>query len=288
MTLRLITNFAAGNDGDTALFQDTTGATASTAYGRSGNITYSDVDAIRLKIANLTSINSVTTLVATDAFTPYVEYICTLGSGTIDGKAVSVGDYFVPNTTSLVVPSGMEFETTGNYVYPWIAQWLPTAAQVPLTISLSEMNQSGNTTMEDSLYVLNYEVYVDSFSSTQAAVVGQQYLVISGTCSYAGSTYRAGDVFIAVSTANITIVTGVVTLLNATCQNYFVVTYNMTKEIFEILPVATEETHAKINSILNQLNYLSFSDNTGNVSYTYVEGLLAKLQSEVTYLLNNN
>lgn len=288
MTLRLITNFAAGNDGDTALFQDTTGATASTAYSRNGNINYNNVDAIRLKIANLTSINNVTTLVATDAMTPYVELICTLGSGTIDGKAVSVGDYFVPNTTSLVVPSGMEFETTGNYVYPWIAQWLPTAAQVPLTISLSEMNQSGNTTMEDSLYVLNYEVYVDSFSSTQAAVNGQQYLVISGTCSYAGSTYRAGDVFIAVSTSNIVIVSASVALLNATCQNYFVIVYNMTKEIFEILPVATEETHAKINSILNQLNYLSFSDNTGNVSYTYTEGLLAKLQSEVTYLLNNN
>lgn len=288
MTLRLITNFAAGNDGDTALFQDTTGATASTAYSRNGNINYNNVDAIRLKIANLTSINNVTTLVATDAMTPYVELICTLGSGTIDGKAVSVGDYFVPNTTSLVVPSGMEFETTGNYVYPWIAQWLPTAAQVPLTISLSEMNQSGNTTMEDSLYVLNYEVYVDSFSRTQAAVNGQQYLVISGTCSYAGSTYRAGDVFIAVSTSNIVIVSASVALLNATCQNYFVIVYNMTKEIFEILPVATEETHAKINSILNQLNYLSFSDNTGNVSYTYTEGLLAKLQSEVTYLLNNN
>jgi len=288
MTLRLITNFAAGNDGDTALFQDTTGATASTAYSRNGNINYNNVDAIRLKIANLTSINNVTTLVATDAMTPYVELICTLGSGTIDGKAVSVGDYFVPNTTSLVVPSGMEFETTGNYVYPWIAQWLPTAAQVPLTISLSEMNQSGNTTMEDSLYVLNYEVYVDSFSRTQAAVNGQQYLVISGTCSYAGSTYRAGDIFIAVSTSNIVIVSASVALLNATCQNYFVITYNMTKEIFEILPVATEETHAKINSILKQLNYLSFSDNTGNVSYTYVEGLLAKLQSEVTYLLNNN
>ena len=50
MTLRLITNFAAGNDGDTALFKDNTGATASTAYGRNGNVSYADVDSIDLKL----------------------------------------------------------------------------------------------------------------------------------------------------------------------------------------------------------------------------------------------
>ena len=288
MTLRLITNFAAGNDGDTALFQDTTGATASTAYGRNGNVSYADVDSIRLKIATLTSINNVTTLNATDAFVIYTEYLCTEGSGTIDGKAVSVGNYFVPNTTSLVVPSGMIFETTGNYVYPWIAQWLPTAAQVPLTISLSEMNQSGNTTMEDDMYILNYEVYVDSFSSTQAAVVNQQYLVISGTCVYSGSTYRAGDIFIASSTSNIVIVSASVALLNATCQNYFIITFNMTQTLFEILPVATLQTHAEINSMLNEIEGLTFACKTGDVSYTLVEGLLAKLESQTIVLLNNN
>lgn len=288
MTLRLITNFAAGNDGDTALFKDITGATASTAYGRNGNVSYADVDSIRLKIATLTSINNVTTLNATDAMTPYVEYICTEGSGTIDGKAVSVGNYFVPNTTSLVVPSGMIFETTGNYVYPWIAQWLPTAAQVPLTISLSEMNQSGNTTMEDDMYILNYEVYVDSFSSTQAAVVNQQYLVQSGTCTYSGSTYRAGDIFIASSTANIVIISASVALLNATCQNFFVITYNMTQTLFEILPVATLQTNAEINVMLNEIWGLSNSCKTGNISYTWVSGLLAKLESQTIILQNSN
>lgn len=288
MTLRLITNFAAGNEGDTAIFKDITGATASTAYSRNGNVSYADIDSIRLKIATLSSINNVTTLNATDAMTPYVEYICTQGSGTIDGKAVSVGNYFVPNTTSLVVPSGMIFETTGNYVYPWIAQWLPTAAQVPLTISLSEMNQSGNTTMEDDMYILNYEVYVNSFSSTQAAVVNQQYLVISGTCVYSGSTYRAGDIFIASSTSNIVIVSASVALLNATCQNYFIITFNMTQTLFEILPVATPQTNAEINVMLNQIEGLTFACKTGDVSYTLVEGLLAKLESQTILLLNNN
>ncbi len=220
--------------------------------------------------------------------TPYVELLCTEGSGTIDGKAVSVGNYFVPNTTSLVVPSGMIFETTGNYVYPWIAQWLPTAAQVPLTISLSEMNQSGNTTMEDDMYILNYEVYVNSFSSTQAAVNGQQYLVQSGTCTYSGSTYRAGDIFIASSTSNIVIVSASVALLNATCQNYFIITFNMTQTLFEILPVATLQTHAEINSMLNEIEGLTFACKTGDVSYTLVEGLLAKLESQTIVLLNNN
>jgi len=268
MSLQLINTFIAGNDGDTAIFTDVTGATASTAYGRSGNITYSDVDAIRIKIANLNSIDNTTSLAATDSFTLYVGYICTGGTGTVDGKALDSGDYFVPNTTELTVPSGMTFDTTGNYVYPWLAIWLPTAAQVPLTMSLAQINQSGNTTMEDSMYVLNYEIYIDQFTTSTAAVVNQQYLVVSGTCVYEGSTYRAGEIFIATTTGTITIVTATVAKLSATSTTYFVITYNMIQDILEILPTATQETETAIYGIRVQLEGLSYSAQTGNVSYT--------------------
>ena len=288
MSLILTDNFIAGALGTTALFKDTTGTTAANGYGKSGNITYSDVDAIRLKVATLSSIENVETLSAGDAFTLYTEYLCTAGTGTIDGKALSPGEYFVPNTTYLSVGFGMEFETTGNYIYPYLATWLPTATEVPLTISLANLGQSGNTTMEDSLYTLNYEVYIDKFSSSQVSVSGYQYIVMSGSCAYDGSTYKAGEIFTAIDTTSIAIVTGEVAILSATITTYFVVTYNMIKDIFEILPIADYEVSQEIYQIRVQLEALSFSAATGNVSFTYTQGLLNTLQGKVTYLQNNN
>jgi len=287
MSLLLVTNAVASNLGDYLLFQDTTGTTSQTAYSKNGNIGYADVDGVRLKIATLSSIANVQTLVEGDSITRYVEYVCTEGSGTIDNKGIAVGNRYVFNTTGLTVPSTVVLETTGNYVPLILNTWLPTSSQVALSLSLSEVNQASSTTLEDSAYTIEYEVYVDSFTGTLAAVDNQQYMVLSLTATYDGATYRAGDIFIATDTSNI-VAAGFVVLLNSAVTSYFVITYNMLAEIFELLPVASESTQNELYKIKTQLDALAFSGYTNNMSYTYAGGLLDRLQSEVTYLLANN
>jgi hypothetical protein len=286
MSLLLVTNAVASNLGDYLNFQDITGTTSQTAYSKNGNIGYADVDGVRLKIATLSSIEDTATITTGDSITRYVEYLCTAGSGTIDNKGVSSGNRYVFNTTGLTVPSTVTLETTGNYVYPVLATWLPTAAQVALSLSLSEVNQASSTTLEDSLYTIEYEVYVDSFTGTQAAVDTQQYMVLSSTATYNGNTYRAGDIFIAVGTTNI-VAAGNVVKLSASTTSYHVITYNLLQEIFLALPIVPPAIQEEIYGIRVQLEMLQNSANTNNVSYTYAQGLLAKLQNQMTQILAN-
>ena len=286
--MELTTSFISGALGTTAIFKDTTGTTAPDSYSKDGNIGYASVNAIRLKTATLSSIDSTATLNATAIFTRYLEYICTAGSGTIDGKAIQPGGYIVPSLAGLIVPTGMTFETTGNYVFPFLSTFLPNATEVALTISLAELNQSNNSVIEDSLYTLNYEIYNNQFTTNQAAVIGQQYMVIAGTCTYVGNTYRAGEIFIASDTNAITVSSSIVGKLYATDTSYHVVTYNMSKAIYELLPIADHVLANEIFGISVNLAALAFSSATGNVSYTYTQGLLNTLQDKVAYLTNNN
>ena len=287
MTLILNNSFIAGNLGDTAIFNDITGTTAPYAYGKSGNPTIADVDGIRLKIAYLASQYNIQTLVAGNTFTQFTEYICTLGTGTIDNKGITVGSRFVPQLANLTVPNGMKFETTGYYVPQILATWLPTATQVALTLSLTQIGQAGSTLIADSTYTLEYEIYGDSFTGTQAAVNTKRYMVLSSTATYDGNTFRAGEVFTADDTSNIVASGNVVKLLDAK-TTYATITYNLLKTIFEILPNASEETQKAIYAIMVQIRGLEFSCATGNVSYTYARGLLNRLSDEVIYLTNNN
>jgi hypothetical protein len=134
---------------------------------------------------------------------------------------------------------------------------------------------------------LEYEIYGDSFTGTQAAVNTQRYMVLSSTATYDGNTFRAGEVFTADDTSNIVASGNVVKLLGAK-TTYATITYNLLKTIFEILPNASEETQKAIYAIMVQIRGLEFSCVTGNVSYTYARGLLNRLSDEVIYLTNNN
>jgi hypothetical protein len=227
------------------------------------------------------------TIVEGQAFTQYKEYLCTEGSGTIDSKGISAGEYFVPQRTDLIVPSGMEFTETGYYVPLITNSWLPTPTQVALTLSLAQIGQSGNSLIEDSLYTLQYEVYVSQFTGTQAAVNGQAYMVISSTATYNGNTYRAGEVFIATDTTNI-IGSGLVGLLSAATTSYQVIDYSLLRQVFNMLPTASEMTKKALYGLRVELQGLNYSCATGNVSYTYAKGLLNRVKDEVTYLQNNN
>lgn len=281
--LELNTSLVAGGTGTTAIFKDITGTTAPNSYGKSGNITYSDVDAVRLKTSTLSSIETTTVLEAGDSFTQYVEYICTDGNGTIDGKGISVGEYFVPQISGLSVPSNMEFEATGYYVYPILATWLPTANETALTLSLSQLNQSGSTTLEDSVYTIEYEVYKDRFTGTQAAVDGQSYMVLSSTATYDGNTYRAGEVFIATDTTNIVAAGNVVLLAGAVTQ-YFTITWNILQSLFDLVPFKDVSLQESIFEIRLQLEGLENSCATNNVSYEYSSQLIERIQKQVTAL----
>lgn len=287
MTLILNNSFISGNLGDTAIFNDITGTTGPNSYGKGGNPTIADVDGIRLKIAYLASQYNIQTLNAGSTFTQFTEYICTLGTGTIDNKGISVGYRFVPQIANLTVPNGMEFQTTGYYVPQILATWLPTATQVALTLSLTQIGQAGSTLIADSTYTLEYEIYGNSFTGTSEAEYTQRYMVLSSTATYDGSTYRAGEVFTADDTSDI-VASGNVVLLLGAKTTYSTVTYNMLKSIFDILPTATEATQKAIYAIMVQIKGLEFSCATGNVSYTYARGLLNRLSDEVVYLINNN
>jgi len=281
--MELINNFVAGNLGNTALFYDITGTTGADAYSKNGNIGYADVDAVRISIASLNSINTIQTLNAGDAITPFVEYKCTLGGGVVDSKSVSLGNVYTFVQSGLTVPNGTTLESTGRYTPNTI--WLPTAAQVPLTLSLAELNQSGNTYMEDSLYITDYSIYDNIQSGTTAAANGAEYICVSGTTTYNGSTYRAGEIFVAVDTTNIS-TTGTYAKGYASTTSYFVVTYRMLKDIFEILIASQDErVNQEVYAIRMQLEALSFSAQTKNVSFIYASKVLELLQSKVTYLM---
>lgn len=286
MALELNTSYVAGEKGTTTLFNDITGVTAPNSYSKSGNIGYSDVDAVRFKIASLESINSVATLNAGDSFTQYVEYICTAGSGTIDNKGIAGGQYFIPQISGLSVPSGMTFQTTGYYNPPILAEWLPTNNQIPLTLSLAQINQASATYVEDSLYTIQYEVYVDSFTGTQAAVIGQRYMVLTSTATYDGNTYRFGEIFIGNDTSSI-VAAGNVVKLNAATTQYFTLTWNMLQVLFDLVVIPDADLQKKIYGIRVQLEYLYNSCATGNVSYTYSLELIQRIQGLVVYLANN-
>ena len=285
--LRILNTLVVGSYGDTAIFNDITGQTSPYGYGVNGNITIADIDAIRLKIANLLTMEVRETLIAGQAFTQYKEYLCTQGSGTINSKGIAAGEYFVPQITGLTVPNGMEFIETGYYVPLITNSWLPTANQVALTLSLVQIGQPDNSLIEDSLYTLQYEVYVSQFTGTQAAVNGQSYMVISSTATYDGNTYRAGEVFIGTDTTNI-IAAGLVGLLSTATTSYQIIDYSLLRQVFTMLPTASEMTRKALYAIRVELQGLEYSCTTGNVSYTYAQGLLNRVRDEVTYLQNNN
>jgi hypothetical protein len=285
--MELNDNFIVGNTGDTVLFSDTTGNTAPYSYGKNGVIAYSAVTFFRLRIATLSSINNTTGYVAGDTLPINVELLCTEANAvTIDSKTINSGDYFVPRTTGIVVPANCTFVTTGNFVY------IPTAFnatqnlfyQVPTTLSLAEINQSTNTFVEDDLYILSYEIYYDRATTTTAAVDGQSYIVTNGTATFDGSTYRQGEVFTANSTANIT-TTGDFSKLYASSTTYFTLVWNMLQTMFSIIENNTDESiSAQIFGIRCELESLQFSCATSNISFTYCQKILEKLQGKITYL----
>jgi len=139
-------------DAENTLFRDTTGNTATYAYGQNGNITQGDIEAVRLVIGNYSRLNSLTDLNAGDTFVQFTQYMKTVGSSsTINGKSFVVGDIFVPQVANLVVPSGDTWQTTGYYVPQILATWLPTTTEIPLNLNVTELGGAVNTKFTTTL-----------------------------------------------------------------------------------------------------------------------------------------
>lgn len=280
------------SDGQSVSFRDITGTTSSTAYGVGGNIGYLDVDAVVIDIATAGTLTAGTELTDGDAFLQFHTYVKTVGSSSvIDGKTFTVGEYFCPQLDSFTVPVGDTWEFTGYYRPQILTSWLPNSGETALSLDVSELGQDGSY-VETTAYVFDYSIYANNFSISTAAVSGNTYLVIGGTATYNGDTYRAGEVFVAVDTNNIVPSGGAVGIMYATSTTYFVLAYELLQQILvgieAQITAFSPRTQNNIFAIRAQLEALQNSAATNNISFDYCTELLAKLQSEMLYILNNN
>lgn len=290
--LVLKTLVAVDSDGQGVSFKDITGTTSSTSYSANGNIGLLDVDAVVIEIATAQSIDAKTTITTGASFVQFHKYQKTAGtSSVIDGKTFVIGDVFCPQLTSFVVPSGDTWVYTGYYRPQILTSWLPNSGETALSLDVSELGQSG-TYVATAPYVFNYSVYADNFSTTTAAVSGNTYLVIGGTATYLGNTYRAGETFTASGTTNIVPSGGgAVGIMNATSDTYFVLAYELIQQI--LISINAQITafspvvQNNIFAIRAQLESLENSAATQNVSFDYCVELLALLQDEMTYISKN-
>lgn len=291
--LELKVNVTLDSDGQGVQFRDITGTTAPNSYGDSGNITYGDVDAVVIEVANYTSFNAQTKITSGDAFKQYHVYIKTAGSSSvIDGKTFTVGEEFCPQLDSFTVPVGDTWKYTGLYRPQVLATWLPTATEVALSLDVSELGQFGDVVAQEP-YQFNYSVFEGLFTTTTAAVSGRTYLVVSGTAAYNGDTYRAGETFQAVGTTNIVPAsTSSVAYMNATSSTYFTLAYTLQQSLLTAIQAQVTAFNPKTQNVLYQirvqLDAMENASATGNVSFNYDYELLEKLQAQVTYVLDNN
>lgn len=284
MAIELQTQILPTALGASLAFKDITGETSATSYSQNGNIGYASVTAIRLKTATYLSMLNVTT-VSSGSFTQYKEYQLTGAACTVNGKTFSTGSYFVPQSAGIGVSS--TWVETGFYVYP--QTWLPTAAQVALDLSVTELNETG-TTVEDAIRELQYEVYYSQQTPTLAASSGTTYLV-SGTGSvlYEGNTYYVGEVFTANTTGNITVASGSpkVNKLYATTNQYFASLYNITQSLYEVIVNAFSRTSISQEDILEirlMLEAITNMASTNNISLIKAQDLLVYATDKVYFL----
>lgn len=297
MTLILKTKQVNASDGLSVDFYDLTGTTGTYAYGVGGNITYVDIDAVRIKVGTATTLQAATTITYGSNFTQFHEYVKTVGSSaTVDSKAMVVGSVFVPQVASIAVPSGDTWEATGYYVPQIIATWLPAATEVALNLEINELGQSGSL-VEDNIYVWSYEIYKDVVANpstaTTPAVSGTEYLVVTGTVTYNSNVYRKGEHFAGIDTNTITIATSSsIAKMDSTVASYVSLLYALTVSILANIEVkmATGSDNYKdaIYAIKSQLDSLNFSDSTLNVDFTKMTDFIAYLQAQVDFLDNNS
>jgi len=280
------------NSQNTANFYDLTTDNGTNGYGIDGNITYSDIKAIRLLTADYNTLNT-PSVPAEGGFTQYVQYMKISGSPElIDGKTFNVGDIFVPQSTGLTTVSPENWETTGYYVYPFLNTWLPTAAQTPLEISISQLNQSGNT-IANNIYIYGYEVYYNQQTDDFTTVENATYMLIGGSAIYLGNMYVSGEVFTATDSSE-AIVTGTVVQLYASTSGYAPLIYEILTGINDLTEqqiglnnqdlVQPQENY--ILKLRTKIEAINYACKTNNVSMLYCYETIQYLQARISQLLH--
>ena len=288
--LKLVTTQQVTPDGLNVLFNDVTGQTSDTAYGIGGNIFISAVNGVRIKVGTATTLLSVTSI-TTGNFVQFTEYLKIGGaSSVVNGKILTVGSYFVSQIAGLSVPAGDIWQLTGYYVPQIILSWLPTATQVPLTLSINKLGQVGSL-VEDNEYLFVYEVYAGVFAINTASILNNTYMVLTGSATYNASTYYPGERFTGIDTNTIT-VTGSVAILNATSNTYATLVYSLEtgimSNIYQKAVNADNDYTNEIYGLKSQLNSLKWASSTLNVDFNACSTIIKRLSNRVTYLNNNN
>lgn len=283
-------------DNETAYFYDRTGDNGQNGYSQNGNIAYSSVKSIRIKTATYSTLSNVGQP-TNNVFVQYVEYQKVGGiPEIINGKTFSVGDLFVSQFIGITTADATNWNTTGYYIYPFLnGSWLPTAAQVPLEISVLQLNQSGDN-LQDNEYVYEYKIYNNDYSTMTAAVNATSYIVtISGYVTYNGNTYYEGEVFMASTTGNIVPSGGAhFSTLYAATSGYSTMVYSIESGLNDLIEEQigtgnqdlTDTLYGNIIKISTKLQSLQYSSKTNNVSLLYCYQTIQQLQTEISYLLN--
>lgn len=288
------------SDGQTGSFTDITNAVSAAnpnGYG-SPNLAYSDIKAVRIRIASYTRIAAEETIGVGATLEQYTEYLKISGSAqTYDNKSIGVGNYIVPQVTGLTVASGDEFQVTGNY-NPYIspASYLPLSTTPVLLLSSTDMGLGADEPIPNDIYPVQYEVYYNEQATPVAAVDEVSYIVTSGIVAYLGNQYRVGEVFIASGTTNITTVsgTGKVARLGSSSSQDFVLLWPLERDMAALAISAKTQYCDCYDSVMNELlkikiltDGVKFSANNGLISYSKSNDIIQYCEEKIVQLQNS-
>lgn len=263
-------------------------------YGVNGNISYSDVKAVRMLMTNWTGYQNPTTLGEGDELTQYERYIKTsITTSVYDNKTLTLSSFFIPFITGLTVLSGDTFETTGTFsTYIPPSTYLPTNTFNVLSLPISYWGITDRDTFESMVYGLQYEIYVDTDPVTLTNVVDEKQYIVHGTtgdAEYNGNTYRIGEVFIAEDNGAITF-TGdaVVKVLEASVNKYFAIVWDIENRLsIYVADNVCECDNPEVNQMYSNLDALNWSNYSQWESINNAMATIAKLDEQLTILERN-
>lgn len=270
--------------GETVFFSDTT-----VGYGTGGNIGYSDVKQVRLVCGNYKSETFPVNVSVGDTLYQWVQYQKTsLLPSTYDDVIVNSGDFYIPFIQGITVLSGDTFIAAGfasKYIPP--ATYLPTSSHNILNLDPSYWQLGYNevplTVFDSQVFSLQYEIYQDTTPNPLITVViDKQYIVTgnTGVCTYNGSDYKIGMVFIAADNGVVTF-TGDSTLkvLYASAFNYWTWVWDLNKRLL-LVGLNQENCGCRDNPVICQirdtfyvfewssyLQWVSVSKNMANIDW---------------------
>lgn len=286
MALNLEYSIVTNNvDGESCFFTDIT-----TNYG-SPNIAISDIRIVRLYRGNYIDDVNVITLSGSGTMAQWREYQSqTLSPFVYDSKIVPLMGRFIPFIAGITVQTASTMQTTGRYS-PYIAPatYLPLVTKNTLVLTPADFGLT-DTVFPDRVYYCSYQIFIDGTATTNV-VQGVTYIVYSGNCVYAGSTYRTGEVFIAVDNGALS-GTFVLKQIAGDRFKYFIFSYNIDKNISDLTVQALgscryEEIAFEMSVIKDKLDGLKFANIQDNTSAMLAQNTISDITRQLAVLTTN-